>query len=109
MIVKPTATGQNFLQKIRTNADAGPIQNLAFFESKLGSELVGGDTFQLLTPYIVGNHSLQVFVDGVKAKHGIHGQSPRCPLSGAPRSLLPAGRTGAQGGELGDFPQPGEF
>ncbi len=67
-LVKTTATGNNYLRKINTGADIGYVSNLALFDKKLGGDAVGNKVFLSTWSYVVGSHTLLVFVNGQLAE-----------------------------------------
>lgn len=68
-LTKQTNTGLNYLNREKTPADGvGFFSNLQHYEKQLGSNGVGGIVFSLTKPYVVGSHTLMVFVNGTKAE-----------------------------------------
>jgi hypothetical protein len=66
-IVKNTATGNNYLEKINTDGDICSTTAIRSYEKQLGSQGSSGRTrFTLPFTYDPGSHTLWVFLDGEK-------------------------------------------
>ena len=65
MLVKPTLTGDNWLQKFTTEADLGGGSALNYYEKQAGSAGASVRTiFTIGKYYIIGSHTLVVAVNG---------------------------------------------
>jgi hypothetical protein len=63
-LIKPTATGNTFLQKTNTDADKNILRGIVNYDSQLGA---AGPTFTLPFQFVPNTNSLQIFIEGVKA------------------------------------------
>jgi hypothetical protein len=71
-IVKETASGEHFLEKIKTEADDPNISGLQMYQKNLGSDGASGNTvFTLNNPYSPGSGTLFVFLNGQKCTNEV--------------------------------------